>query len=235
MKFKIFEQYFSEARVSRYLYATRFNKKRAIKLYKLNLETSQAFYPLLSVLEVVLRNKINGVLLDYFKDPDWIINQKLGFMSDSSLRFTHKRSGHHKKNDFLKREVIKSELRLQKARVTVTSNKIIAEQTFGFWTALFEVHHYRLLKGKPIQVFKKLPSGYGRKEVNDELDKVRRFRNRLYHNEPICFINNNINVDESVKVYKSVINLLSWIDPELNKLISDIDQVEFKLDKVKAI
>jgi hypothetical protein len=47
----------------------------------------------------------------------------------------------------------KQAMKAYKANSKVTSGKIIAEQTLGFWTDLFEVHHYRLLKGKPIQIF----------------------------------------------------------------------------------
>jgi hypothetical protein len=235
MKFNDFRQYFSAARVNRYLLAADNNKSRAVKLYKANLKTSQAFHPLLGIFEVVLRNRLNDILAAHFADPDWIINQKTGFMSDPSLRFTYKRTGKQKTNDYLKREINKAEKRLQKTRTTITSGKIIAEQTLGFWTDLFEVHHYRLLKGKPIQIFNSLQAGYGRKEVNDELDKVRRFRNRLNHNEPICFDGSTIDFTDTLEVHQSIINVLTWIDPEIIKLISDIDQVKKTIVKAEKI
>ena len=235
MKFRDFSQYFSAARVNRYLIAAGHSKSGAVKLYKANLKTSQAFHPLLGVIEVVLRNRLNDILTAHFKDPDWIINQKTGFMSDPSLRFTYKRTGLKKTNDFLKTEVNKAEKRLLKAKTPITSGKIIAEQTLGFWTDLFEVHHYRLLKGKPIQIFRSLPPAHGRKEVNDELNKVRRFRNRINHNEPICFNGNNIDFTETLEVHKSIINLLTWIDPEITRMISDLDTVKRTIGKATAI
>ena len=235
MKFRDFRQYFSASRINRYLLATGNSTSRAVKLYKANLKTSQAFHPILGVFEVVLRNRINDILASHFTDPDWIINQKLGFMSDPSLRYTHKRTGQHKTNDFLKNEINKAEKRLQKTRTPISSGKIIAEQTLGFWTDLFEVHHYRLLRGKPIQIFHSLPAGHGRKEVNDELDKVRRFRNRINHNEPICFSGNNIDFSEAIGVHDSITNLLTWIDPEIIKLIADIDKVKRTINKARSI
>lgn len=156
MKFEDFRQYFSATRVNRYLFATGNSKSKAVKLYKANLKTSQAFHPLLGILEVILRNRLNDILTSHFADPDWIINQKTGFMSDPSLRFTYKRTRVQKTNDFLKREINKAEKRLLKMGTPITCGKIIAEQTLGFWTVLFEVHHYRLLKGKPIQIFQSL-------------------------------------------------------------------------------
>jgi len=235
MKFKAFRQYFSASRISRYLAATGNSTGRTIKLYKANLKVSQAFHPLLGVFEVVLRNRINDILTAQFTDPDWIINQKTGFMSDPSLRYTHKRTGQVKTNEFLKNEITKAERRLRKTGAPITSGKIIAEQTLGFWTDLFEVHHYKLLRSKPIQIFQSLPARHGRKEVNDELDKVRRFRNRINHNEPICFIGNNIDYTETLEVHNSINKILTWIDPEFIKLIKDLDKVQKTIDTVRKI
>lgn len=225
MRFSDFSQYFSPSRVNRYLIASGNSKLKAIKLYKVNLKTSQAFHPLLGIFEVVFRNTLNEILVNHFADPNWIINQKSGFMSDPSLRFIYKRTGQQKINDFLKREIHKAEKRLLKSGIQITSGKIIAEQSLGFWTDLFEAHHYRLLLGKPIQIFKALPSGYGRKEVNDQLDKVRRFRNRINHNEPICFKGDKIDFTETMEVYSSIINLLNWINPQITKFAFDLDKV----------
>jgi hypothetical protein len=235
MKFKDFRHYFSTARVNRYLLATGNSSKRAVKLYKANLRITQSFHPLLGVFEVVLRNRINDILTAHFTDPDWIINQKGGFMSDPSLSYIHKKTGLRKTNDFLKREILKVEKRLRKNAIPITSGKVIAEQTLGFWTDLFEVHHYKLLKGKPIKIFASLPSGFGRKEVNDELEKVRCFRNRINHNEPVCFVNNNIDFSQTIDVYNSIINLLKWIDPVLINFISDLDNVHKVIERTKKI
>lgn len=62
MKFRDFRQYFSAARINRYLLATGNSTGRAAKLYKANLKTSQAFHPLLGVFEVIFRNRLNDIL-----------------------------------------------------------------------------------------------------------------------------------------------------------------------------
>lgn len=234
MEFINFKKYFSAARAGRYLLATENSERKAIKLYKSNLRVSQAFHPLLGVFEVVLRNSLNDILTSHFADKNWIINQKNGFMSDSSLSYVFKKTRKRKTNDFLKREVTKAEKRLVKSCVQITSGKIIAEQTLGFWTALFEVHHYRLLKGKPIQIFHSLPAGHGRKEVNEELEKIRHFRNRINHNEPICFNGDVINFTKTIEVHKSITTILTWIDPEILEFIADIDRVKETINKAKT-
>lgn len=235
MKFNDFRNYFSVARVDRYLLATGNSPSKAIQLYKANLKTSQAFHPLLGVFEVVLRNRLNDLLAAHFADPNWIINQKTGFMSDPTLTFSYKRTGQMKTNDFLKREINKAEKRLQKAGMPITIGKLIAEQNLGFWTDLFEIYHYRLLKGKPIHIFTALPATYGRKEVNAALEKVRRFRNRINHNEPICFKGSSIDFTETLEVYACITNLLRWINPGILKLVSDLDRVEKIVGKAKLI
>ncbi|MCZ8143848.1 hypothetical protein [Flavobacterium sp.] len=235
MQFIKFKHYFSSARISRYYEASGNSEQKTIKLYKANLAVSKSFHPLLVIFEVILRNRINEVFTSYFGDPDWILNQKKGFMVDPSLTYTYKKTGIVKTNRFLLNQVNLAENRLIKNGIVITSGKIISEQTLGFWTDLFEVHHYKLLKGNPIKIFTSLPAGFGRKEVNDELDKVRRFRNRINHNEPICFKGNTIDFTETREVYNSIINLLSWIDPELPKFIRDIDMIKQNIKKAEKI
>ena len=225
MRFANFRNYFSSPRTGRYLTACSNDTKRSVKLYKANLKVAQAFHPLLGCLEVVLRNGINDQLTSYFSDPNWIINQKTGFMIDPLLTHTNKRSGKVEINRFILNAVRGAEKKLIKRGIGITSGRIISEQTFGFWTELFENHHYKLLKGRPIKLFKNLPSGYGRTEILNELSKVRQFRNRINHNEPICFVGLGIDFSKTIAVYQSILNLLNWINPELIPWIKDIDKI----------
>lgn len=80
------ESQLSRPRLIRYLSAMGNNKTKAIQLYKANLRISKSFYPLISGLEIAFRNSLDKVLVNYFNDNDWIINQQNGFMSDNSLR-----------------------------------------------------------------------------------------------------------------------------------------------------
>ena len=226
MNFQKIQQYLSVPRMNRYLLATGNSKTRAKKLYKANLKIIQSFHPVICTLEVIVRNRLNDVLSAHFTDPDWIINQKRGFMVHTSLTFRKKRTGRTLTNDFLKREVEKAESRLRKAGVATTSGKVLSEQTFGFWTDLFAVHHYKILAGKPIKIFGGLPAGYGRKEIADELNNIRKFRNRINHNEPVCFNGNAIDLTYANSVYNSMIHILTWIDPEIIEYISDINNVQ---------
>ncbi len=235
MRFANFIDYFSLPRIGRYLTACSNDTKRCIKLYKSNLKVAQAFHPLLGLLEVVFRNGINDQLTSYFTDPDWIINQKAVFMVDPILTHINKKTGQVETNRFLLNSVKAAEKKLRKRGVGITSGRIISEQTFGFWTDLFENHHYKILRGRPIKMFKNLPSGYGRTEILNELTKVRQFRNRINHNEPICFVGTRIDFTNTSAVYNSIINLLKWISPELVSWIKNIDKVQSTITKAQSI
>ena len=235
MRFTKFRHYFSSPRIGRYLIACLNDQRKCIKLYKSNLSVAQSFHPLLGTLEVALRNGINDQLTSYFTDQDWIINQKNGFMVHPALTFTNKQTGNTVTNRFLYNSVRDAERKLNRRRIGITSGRIISEQTFGFWTDLFEKHHYKILMGRPIKTFKHLPPGYGRTEVLNALTKVRQFRNRINHNEPICFAGSNIDFSQTLEVYQSLQNLLSWIDPELLKWTKNIDKTGAAIARAQTI
>lgn len=125
-------------------------------------------------------------------------------MVHPTLTFRNKRTGKTETNDFLLKAVRGEERKLGNKGITITSGRIIAEQAFGFWTELFENHHYKILKGRPIKAFSNLPSGISHTRVLAELTKVRRFRNRINHNEPVCFVNSAIDLTVTQAVYISI-------------------------------
>jgi hypothetical protein len=235
MKFQKIRQYLSAPRINRYLVASGNNIPKANKLYKANIKVVQAFHPLISLLEVILRNRINDILVAYFTDPDWIQNQKTGFMNHPSLRYRNKHTGNITVNDFLKKEVDRVEKRIRASGKTITSAKIIAEQNFSFWTNMFEVCHFKILHGQPIKIFKTIPKGYGRKDFCYELNKIRSFRNRINHNEPVCFDSHTVSFTYAREVYAAIINIFHSIDPDIIAYIQDIDKVKKTIDAAEKI
>ena len=235
MKFEKVRFFVSAPRLDRYLLAVDNRKTKAVKLYKANLRISQAFLPVLAILEVVLRNRLNTILAAHFSDLDWITNQKSGFMIDSTIMRFDKRSRKMVPNHFLREQVEKAEKKLRNARVSITSGKVISEQTLGFWTEFFELAHYRVLLGRPIQIFNHLPAGHGRQKVYDALSNIRLFRNRLYHNEPICFNGNTIDFQKAENIYQSIRDIFSWCDPELLLWIRDVDSINNRISSARKI
>jgi hypothetical protein len=220
VKYQDLEYLISQPRLHKYLIVCANSEAKAQELYRTNLGIAQAFYPVLNLFEVVLRNIVHYRLSAHFTNPNWIITEKNGFMSDqtlSSSRF------------YLKNQVNKAESKLRRRRSTITSGKIIAEQTFGFWTSLFEPHHFRLIQGTIINSFPNKPASVNRGVICQKLQNIRDFRNRIYHNEPICF--NGLNIDfqiaESIKI--DVFDLLEWISDEAKEYVETYDNIDRKI------
>lgn len=236
MNFQKFESLISQPRISRYLAAASNNQYKAQELYLANLKVAQTFHPLLSLTEIILRNRINVVFTSYFNNSNWILSEVNGFMSHASLTKYDRNTRAQVPDQWLKQEVIKAQRKLRSSNTLVTYGKVIAEQQFGFWTELFEIKYYRLLQGKPIQIFSSLPVNYGRSEVARDLNGLRKFRNRINHNEHICLNDQNkLDFTMAKDVYSTIKNILKWIDPDLIDLISEIDEVISSITKAEEV
>lgn len=222
MEYSKLQYYTSKDRLGRFLSACEGNKTKACELYFSNIEVSKAFYPVLSQFEIFLRNVIYQQLVLTFNDFNWIINQKSGFMSDRSLE---------RSNYFLKRSIESAERAITRSGGTVTPGKLIAEQSFGFWTSLFQTHHYKLIKGSSILCFSNKPPQISRKEIYLKLNNIRKFRNRVYHNEPICFTGSIIDYSSATQIQADIYKLLTWIDKDLSDYISKLDSVSLAIKK----
>lgn len=207
------EQFVSKPRLERYLHSCSNSQTRALELYKANLKVSQTFYPILNLMETFLRNSINHQLSQHYSDIDWILNQKNGFMNHYSLgpKF------------WLKSQIDKAEV---KTNGKITSGKIIAEQTLGFWTSLFEPRHYKLVSGYVIHCFPNKPRHINRNVISKNLNEIREFRNRIYHNESICFNKKNIDFTQAIHVKKLIYETLAWMDTDLINYIMQFEMVD---------
>ncbi len=226
MDFQKLKYYLSQPRIERFLIATKNSKSKAQKLYRINLRVAQSFYPILNLFEIFLRNVIYYQVSAYFSNPNWIITEKNGFMSDPSLKTS---------NFFLKKSVIKAENAVRKRRGKVTAGKVIAEQSLGYWTSLFEKHHYRLIGGIVIHCFPNKPATANRSLINQKLRKIREFRNRVYHNEPICFNGNRVDFSEAIRIKREIYELLEWIDVDLINYADYFNSIDAKINMINNL
>ena len=149
MNYKKFSKTYSYSRTFRYYKAAGKDKKKAKDMYYANCRLARVFQPLISTFEVVLRNRLHYANAHLFGDVQWMINQKTGFMSDSSLTHVNKKTKKIETNDFLKKEVLRAEKKLKDEKRNITAGRVIAESNLGFWNSLYEKHHFALLKGVP--------------------------------------------------------------------------------------
>jgi Abi-like protein. len=152
-------------------------------------------------------------------------------MVDAALTRKEKRTNKTRTNNYLLKEVCKAESKFKKKGIQVTHGRIIAEQTFGFWISFFDLVHYSILSGSPIKMFNNLPPSYGRKKIYDHLKAIRDFRNRINHNEPICFVDNEMDFSYAESIRQSILDLLSWIDPKLVASLEEFDNILTGINK----
>jgi hypothetical protein len=226
MNYNKFEYYVSQQRLNRFLTASCNSKKKSQKLYQANLKVAQSFYPVLNLFEVFFRNVCNYQISARFANPNWIIAEKNGFMSNRSLS---------RSKFYLKNSVIKAERNIIRKGRTVTAGKVLAEQSFGFWTSFFEPHHYRLVGGIVIHCFPNKPTSVNRSILSQKLDRIRDFRNRIYHNEPICFNGNNVDFAYANRIKSELYELLDWIDSDLSAYVKTFDTIDSKINTSNRI
>jgi hypothetical protein len=202
--------YLSNPRFNVYLAKTNNDFGKAYQLYKVNIQLSEAFYPILSILEVSLRNVIHETLKVYFKNEYWFKNSLPAEFSSF---------------------VSEAEQKLTTQKKVITADRIIAELNFGFWNRLFN-RNYTSLLWKPLRlIFKNTPKHLRqRNTIADALYRIRTLRNRIYHYEPIFG-----NLQDIENQYNEMLLFLLWLDNDLPKLLTDIDRFGHILKKAKTI
>lgn len=156
----------------------------------MNTKISESFYPLLANLEIALRNSIHESFSIRFGTENWF--EQLEFKD-------------------LEDQVKIAKSKIAKNRQQLSSDKIIAELTFGFWTSLFNKQYARQFWRPLMYAFKELEKEQKqRNKIAFKLNQIRKFRNRIFHYEPIC------NDLAALKTnHHNIIEILNWLDKDL--------------------
>jgi hypothetical protein len=103
------------------------------------------------------------------------------------------------------------------------AGRLVAELSFGFWTALFDVRYeqdrvlWPRLFGQ--RIFAHAPrQKRSRKALSPLLNRVRHLRNRAFHHEPIWHWGD---LDEH---HALALDLLGWMSPALRATVSAVDR-----------
>lgn len=156
------EDALSTERFARYLRATS-TKSDALKLYEHNTALSAAFYGPLQCLEVSLRNAVNDRLAAIY-GARWFANQSV--LVGRDLGAAQEAVG-----------------QVERVKEEATPGRVVAELSFGFWVGLFaNVYDETLWRTDLYRLFTPRPQ---RRELHEDLDKLRTLRNRIAHHEPI--------------------------------------------------
>ncbi len=209
MKYSDYEKAFSPARLSRDLNACQGDKEKALTLYRCNIKLCQKFYGILSVLEIVLRNAIDGHYKQFFVDNDWIRTQIChGGMLDNCPQIDDIRG--------LISKIEKNE--------RYTHDRLVSSVSFGFWTYLFNKQPFRKGGLTLLAILPNRTKGLGQKAIYKELMEIKKFRNRIAHYEPICFdAIGNKDVGFASTNYNQIMKYIYFLGYDRNKLFVNLD------------
>lgn len=207
---------FSQKRLETYLNAANQDKEQALDLYKLNLRLSEALYPLLSILEITLRNRISSVLVQHFGES-WFEGFEGKWFDGQSLP--------PPKKNYCYNEIQRVKNDLSGKIEKITSDRLTAELNFGFWTAILDGYYERMLWQKDDyikEVFRNAPKNYNlkrnRPDIQKKLGTIRDLRNRVFHYEPL-FGTYNQSFDNLFSDYANAKKLLGWLSQDSLKLL----------------
>jgi hypothetical protein len=207
-----YEKIFSTERMKKYFDRFPSDDEKAIKLYQANIAISEAFYPILAIFEVALRNSLNRELIDFFGTDDWYLKVD-GYVGLKDLR----------------NEINLAKKHITKRDETVTGSKVVAELTLGFWVRLLNAEYEKTL-WKPLR--KAFPhidkKDKQRNKISAPINHIRGFRNRIFHHEPIVW-----NLSSLERTHHDIVLVLSWINKDLPNEIIELDRVLKTLEQVK--
>lgn len=170
--------------------------------YLLNMALSEALYPALQLSEIALRNAIHREL-----------SARCGhaWYDSAAARLT----------PWQQDKVAEAKDALLKRRKPLTPGRIVAELTFGFWTAFFNNCHARTGIGAHL-ARSAFPHAPATEQYQDRLDRrwldIRDLRNRIFHHERI------LHWRDLDARHAAILEIIAWMSPELHGLATSLDR-----------
>lgn len=213
--------------MSRYLTACGGNSKKAMTLYRLNLQLSQELFTVISCFEITLRNSINKRCITTLGD-DWLKDAILpnGIFDNQNCSLTAKSISEA----------------LRTLNRNYTPSKLVAELGFGFWRYIFAQHQFTATGRTLLQIFPAKPTStpsiqYNQTFVFNQLAQLNKIRNRIAHHEPICFV-----IGQSIKDtryarqhYTLILQLFQWMSIDEGALLYGLDHINTVCNKIDAL
>ena len=167
--------------------------------YLWNMSVCESLYSPLQIAEVGLRNMISQRL-----------SEKYGEL------WFHKAPISRYQQENIDNAIIK----LKRSRKSLSPGAIVAELSFGFWTSFFNKRHSRSGLGHYLaKSFVHAPkSQRDMKQLEQNWDRVRVMRNRVFHHERI------IHWKDLNDKHEKLLELIRWISPELHEMTLALDR-----------
>lgn len=189
---------YSVERLKSFIYSNNDTIDDVIERYSNNVIISEALYPALCTLEIILRNAIDSVMKSNFSKnwiEDELKNNSLLDKSDYQLLV----------NAY---NLTKKECKLSSKEFTI--GKVIANLNFGFWTNLC-VKKYSPKIWNRMSCFKGVFVNYPNHKpeiaiISKKLYIIRKFRNRIFHYEQIFK-----NPKNTLNLYNNILEVISYL------------------------
>lgn len=226
------EPYISSPRLN--TYRSFFKPANDVELFGCYLwskEVAAAFFPLLQVLEITLRNAIHkeaSLLLG----PYWFDN--VAVRSTINLSINQKNAQNRAVKQHFSaiksaRDSVRRDLGLSSS-AQILEDRIIAKVTFGFWTNLFNVafdvnrNPLALWPNLLRPVFPNAPKrARGRNTIQGKLTDIKGFRNKAFHHEPIWNIGQPVTVKDAmtrlIDTKELVLEVIRWMSLDSEALV----------------
>ena len=229
MEYGKFERIMSQKRMNRYLAACGGDSRKAMTLYRYNLQLSQETFTIISCFEVALRNAIDEKLTPSM-GAEWLKDSIMpgGAFASPILHKTHDiidRAYHKLLTDNL-----------------YSHSKLLASLEFGIWKYMFSPVQYRVTGRTLLSIFPNKARStpqvqYNHSYIFNELDKINTLRNRIAHHEPICFLLQQPVIDTGfiLNEYQKIQTLFSWMGIDSQSLLYGLDHVRRVCDKIDKL
>lgn len=177
MRYRDFADIMTTARMNRYLAACGGNSRKAMTLYRKNLQLTQELFTVIGCFKVALRNAIDAQITATLGN-NWLKDGVAGggVFDTSRCRLT------------------KVNINEAIVKLHVYSHyKLVAGLGFGFWRFMFAQNQFNATSRVLLRVFPSKPIStpaiqYNNTYIFNQLAQLNDIRNRMAHHEPICFL-----------------------------------------------
>ena len=169
--------------------------------YLWNVCLTEALYPILHGIEVSLRNSLHETIHRDTGDASWMLKGGL----------LQKREAD---------QVRDSSSRLESRRKGISSGRVVAELSFGFWTSLLDKRYEGVLWPRLLSTaFPEVPRPLRtRADLSVRLNEIRRLRNRAFHHEPIWHWR------DLPQQHAHAVEMLFWLCKDLGRMTATADR-----------
>ena len=117
--------------------------------------------------------------------------------------------------------------------VTQAKKNLLLENEVGFWTYLFSRRNFRVGGKTLLRIFPNKDHGLNQKQIYEHLSKIREFRNRIAHYEPICFNSSHQICTNYAKKHYNLIRLyIQFMGYNPDSIFANIEKPDKVLIKI---